>query len=174
MTQAWICFSLSFLLAGISLLPNFLDSFAGANYTYGGVQFVSPRHVRRYRHSLTHNPLTLGYFLPLNFLIDKLSNPFFDIFVVSMFIGWTSHIFLDSLNPEGVPIGRKPIFSNHLSKHYKWPLLEEDVRSIKFAKIPFNSLKANKTISRMGLFFLTLNLSNLIINYSQQLLEVIL
>ena len=173
MTQAWVCFCLSFLLAGISLLPNFLDNFAGANYNYGGVQFVSHRHVRRYRHPLVHSPYTLGYFLPLNYLRDKVSNPFFDFLVFSLLLSWTSHIFLDSLNPEGIPIGRKPIFSNHLSKHYQWHLLEEDVRSINFAKIPFNSLKANKIISRIGLFFLTMNLSNLIINYSN-LLDVIL
>ena len=164
-TPVWICFCLSFLLAGVCLLPNFLDNFAGANYSH--------RHVRRCRHPLAHSPYTLGYFLPLNYLRDKVSNPFFDFLVFTIALSWTSHIFLDSLNPEGIPIGRKPIFSNHLSKHYKWDLIEEEVRSIKFAKIPFNSLKANKAISRIGLFFLTMNLSNLIINYSQ-LLEVIL
>lgn len=160
MTQVWFLFIFSFLLAGISLLPNYLERTDG-------------RHVRRYRHPLTHNPCTLGYFLPLNFLRDKASNPFFDILVFSLLLGWASHIFLDSLNPEGIPVGRKPIYSNHLSKHYKWDLLE-DVRSFRVARIPFNNLKANKTISRLGLFFLTMNLSNLVLNYSQELLEAIL
>jgi hypothetical protein len=148
-SQVWFCFTLSFLLAGMSLLPNFLDNFAGANFSYGGVQFVKHRHVRRYRHPLVHSPYTVCYFLPLIFLRDKVSK-----------------------NPEGIPVGRKPIYSNHLSKHYKWDLLE-DVHSFRMARIPFNSLKANKTLSRLGLFFLTMNLANMVINYSQELLEVI-
>ncbi|MHA2074435.1 MAG: hypothetical protein ACW97X_07435 [Candidatus Hodarchaeales archaeon] len=156
----------------MSLLPNFLDNFAGANFSYGGVQFVKHRHVRRYRHPLVHSPYTVCYFLPLIFLRDKVSNPFLDILVFSLLLSWTSHIFLDSLNPEGIPVGRKPIYSNHLSKHYKWDLLE-DVHSFRMARIPFNSLKANKTLSRLGLFFLTMNLANMVINYSQELLEVI-
>jgi hypothetical protein len=174
MLQTWFCFILSFIFAGISIVPNILDNFAGANFQYEGVQLVKHRFSRRYRHPLFHSPWTLGYFLPFAYIAGKLAYPYFTIALLSLEIGWTSHIFLDSLNPEGIPIGREPIFSNHLSKHYQWSSYRlKEVRSFRIARIPFDSLKANKTASRLGLFLLAWNIAYLILNQSHFIFEVI-
>ena len=172
--QTWFCFAFSFIFAGISLLPNLIDNYTGADFQFGGVQLLQHRFSRRYRHPLTHSIWTLGYFLPLDYLSGVFKDPFFNIIVLSLKIGWMSHILLDSLNPEGIPIGRKPIFSNHLSKHYQWSSNRiNNARSFKIARIPFDSLKANKNTSRLGLFLLALNFTDLILNHYQIISEVI-
>ncbi|MFX0084090.1 MAG: hypothetical protein ACFFAU_00315 [Candidatus Hodarchaeota archaeon] len=174
MVQTWFCFSISFILAGISIVPNLLDNYAGANFQYEGVQLVKHRFSRRYRHPLFHSPWTIGYFLPFVYIEGKISNPYLSIIFLCLEIGWASHIFLDSLNPEGIPIGRKPIFSNHLSKHYQWSSHRlKEVHSFRLARIPFDSLKANKTASRIGLFLLAWNLAYLILNQSHIIIEVL-
>ena len=172
--QSWFCFGLSFILAGISIVPNLLDNYAGANFQYEGVQLVKHRFSRRYRHPLFHSPWTIGYFLPFLYISGKSSNPYFIIIIFSLEISWVSHIFLDSLNPEGIPLGREPIFSNHISKHYQWSSYRlKEVRSFRIAQIPFDSLKANKMVSRLGLFLLAWNLAYLILNQSHIFHEVI-
>ena len=169
---AWYCFGLSFPLSGISLIPNLLDSYSGANLKYEGVQLKKHRSTNQYRHPLSHSPWTLSYFLPLFYITERIPNPIFLATAVAFFLGWFSHLLLDAFNPEGIPLGRKPVFSPHPVKHYSWQQ-PNNARTLRFARIPFNDPKANTVLSRLGLFLLALNLSDLILNHFQVIFQLV-
>ncbi|UCG03408.1 MAG: metal-dependent hydrolase [Candidatus Heimdallarchaeota archaeon] len=164
---AWVFFILSFPLSGVSLLPNLLDSYTAADLKFEGVQ------LHRVRHPLTHSPWTLGYFLPLYYIGEQFSNQFFIFMVFVLVLGWLSHLLLDTLNPEGIPLGKQPIFLPHPVKHYSFQRKRTNTRVLRLARIPFNDLKRNATFSRCGLLFLALNMADLIYNHLQVITEVI-
>lgn len=165
---AWLFLFLSFPLSGISLIPNLLDSYTTANLKYEGVQLK-----HRARHPLTHSPWTLGYFLPFYYIIEMFSDPILLITVFVLVLGWFSHLFLDVLNPEGIPLGKEPIFLPHPVKHYSWRK-PTNTRTFRLARIPFNDLKRNTMFSRFGLFLLALNMADLIHNHFHIISEVII
>ncbi len=167
---SWLSFMFSFPLSGISLVPNLLDSYTAANLKYEGVQ-LKHRSSIQYRHPLTHSPWTLGYFVPLFYIVEIISNPILLATFFAIVSGWFSHLFLDTLNPEGIPLGRKPIYSPHPVKHYFWRQ-PTNTRTLRLARIPFNSLKGNTVFSRIGLFLLALNISDLVLNHFQVISEV--
>ncbi|MFX1506075.1 MAG: hypothetical protein ACFFDC_08165 [Promethearchaeota archaeon] len=166
---AWLFLGLSFPLGSFSLVPNLLDKYTVANWQYGGVQ-LKPR----VRHPLTHSPWTLGYFLPCYYLIDSFfSNPALLMTIFTLSLAWFSHLFLDSLNPEGIPLGKQPIYLPHPVKHYSWQKRSK-TRNLRLARIPFNDLKRNTTFSRFGVFFIALNLADLLLNHFYVISEVII
>ncbi|UCE13420.1 MAG: metal-dependent hydrolase [Candidatus Heimdallarchaeota archaeon] len=158
---SWFFFVFSFPMSVISLVPNILDSYSGVNHTYQ----------TKYRHPLTHSPLTLCYFVPLYYIAEKIVGTILLIIVLSVTLGWFSHLFLDALNPEGIPLGRKPIYSPHSIKHYSW-YRANDTRILRIARIPFNDPKANNTISHIGIFLVSLNIADLILNKVQVIFGV--
>ncbi|MHA2243995.1 MAG: hypothetical protein ACXADY_03420 [Candidatus Hodarchaeales archaeon] len=166
----WFSFMFSFPLSGISLVPNFLDSYTAANLKYEGVQLKNRSSIQ-YRHPLTHSPWTLGYFIPFFYIVEITSNPILLAAFFAIITGWFSHLFLDSLNPEGIPLGIKPVYSPHPVKHYSWRQ-PTNTRTLRLARIPFNSLKANKVFSRIGLFLLAMNIADLVLNHYQVISEV--
>ncbi|MFX0170604.1 MAG: metal-dependent hydrolase [Candidatus Hodarchaeota archaeon] len=163
---SWVYIFLSFVLSGFSLLPNWLDKFTGTKRQYEGVQ------LRRHRHPSTHSPWTIGYFIPPILIGNKISNPLFEIIILSITISWLSHFLLDALNPEGIPLGLKSTVSNHSVKHYLW-LKPSQTRKVVFARNKFNDLKVNKFISCIGLFLFSLNFSNLLLNHTNVIFEVV-
>ncbi|MFX1283122.1 MAG: hypothetical protein ACFFB5_05680 [Promethearchaeota archaeon] len=167
---AWFCLGLSFPLSGISFIPNFLDSYTAASFQYEGVQFKH-RAAIQYRHPLTHSPWTLGYFVPGFYIAEKTSEPVFIIIVSALFLGWCSHLFLDALNPEGIPLGKTPVYTPHPVKHYSWRQPTK-ARTFRLARIPFNHFKANLVLSRIGLLFLALNVADLVLNHLNIISEV--
>ncbi len=169
---AWFSFGLSFPLSGISLIPNLLDSYSGANLKYEGVQLKKHRSTNQYRHPLSHSPWTISYFIPIFYITERIPEPILLITAVALTLGWFSHLLLDSFNPEGIPLGRKPVYSPHPVKHYSWQQ-SNDTRTLRFARIPFNDPKANTAFSRLGLFLLALNLSDLVLNHFQVILQVV-
>ncbi|MFW9903663.1 MAG: hypothetical protein ACFFFH_04980 [Candidatus Thorarchaeota archaeon] len=165
---AWLFLGLSFPLGGFSLVPNLLDKYTSTNWQYGGVQ-LKPR----VRHPLTHSPWTLGYFFPCYYFIDSFfSDPVFLFIIFTLFLAWFSHLFLDSLNSEGIPLGKQPIYLPHPVKHYSWQKRSK-TKIFRLARIPFNDLKRNTTISRFGVFLIALNLANLLHNHFYVISEVI-
>ncbi len=168
---AWITFILSFPVGVISFVPNLLDSYSAANFKYEGVK-LKHRPFIHYRHPLTHSPWTLGYFFPFYYIVEKMSEPILLILVFIIGLGWFSHIFLDSLNPEGIPLGRKAVYSVHPVKHYSWRQIT-DARTLTLARIQFNNPRANMMFSRLGIFLLTMNISDLILNHSHVISEVV-
>ncbi|MFX0013236.1 MAG: hypothetical protein ACFFB2_02785 [Promethearchaeota archaeon] len=95
------------------------------------------------------------------------------IIFLNITIGWSSHLFLDALNPEGIPLGKTPVYLPHPVKHYSWRQLTNS-KTFRLARIPFNNLKANDRCSHLGLFLLSLNIANLILNHFQVISEVTL
>ena len=154
----WIAFFGSFIMSYVALIPDLIDQYAGASYKYEGVQ------LKRYRHPLTHSPLTIVYFIPFLYISNILNNQILILISVYTFLSWISHLLLDSFNPEGIPIGKKPIMSNHLSKHYKWSKFTK-TRKLSFARVDYYDQKANLRIILIGLLFTSLNISNLLINF---------
>ncbi len=169
---AWFCFGMSFPVSGISLIPNLLDSYSGANLKYEGVQLKKHRSTNQYRHPLSHSPWTLSYFIPLFFITERIYDPILLVTAVALTLGWFSHLLLDAFNPEGIPLGRKPVFSPHPVKHYSWQQ-PNDTRTLRFARIPFNDPRANTAFSRLGLFLLAMNLSDLLLNHIQVIFQVV-
>jgi hypothetical protein len=164
---AWFFLVLSFPLGGFSIIPNLLDKYV-ANWHNGEVQ-LKPR----VRHPLSHSPWTLGYFIPCYYFVDSLfSDPVLLLTIFILALIWFSHLFLDSLNPEGIPLGKKPIYLPHPVKHYSWQK-RSNTRILRLARIPFNDLKRNATFSRFGVFFIALNLADLLHNHFYVILEVI-
>lgn len=160
---SWLLFGLSFPLGMFSLVPNILDSYSGVNHTYQ----------TKYRHPLTHSPLfSLCYFVLLYYIVEKIIGTLLLIIVLSIALGWFSHLFLDALNPEGIPLGRKPINSPHSVKHYSW-YQANNTRTLRIARIPFNDPKANNFISHVGIFFVSMNITDLILNHFQVIFGVL-
>ncbi|MFX0206339.1 MAG: metal-dependent hydrolase [Candidatus Hodarchaeota archaeon] len=165
---AWLFLGLSFPLGSFSLVPNLLDKYTAANWQYGRIQ-LKPR----VRHPLTHSPWTLGYFFPCYYLIDSFfSDPALLLTIFTLSLAWFSHLFLDSLNPEGIPLGKQPIYLPHPVKHYSWQKRSK-TRNLRLARIPFNDLERNTTFSRFGVFFIALNLADLLLNHFYVISEVI-
>jgi hypothetical protein len=164
---AWLFLGLSFPLGSFSLIPNLLDKYT-VNWHYRGAQLKS-----RVRHPLTHSPWTLGYFFPCYYLINSfLSDPVPLLTIFTLSLAWVSHLFLDSLNPEGIPLGKQPIYLHHPVKHYSWQKRSK-TRNLRLARIPFNDLKRNTTFSRFGVFLIALNLADLLLNHFHVISEVI-
>ncbi|MHA2224609.1 MAG: hypothetical protein ACXAC8_05365 [Candidatus Hodarchaeales archaeon] len=164
--NAWIVFGFSFLLSGISLVPNWLDQYVGASMKYNGVL------LNRIRHPLTHSPMTVIYFVPLIYISDLLSNPLLQMILTSLFLSWCSHFLLDAFNSEGIPLGKKSSVENHPVRHYQWHQPNK-TRKIRIASIRFNDSKINSRLCGFGLFLMALNLSRLILYHGQILSEVI-
>ena len=162
---AWLFLVLSFPLGGFSVIPNLLDT-----YTINLQYERGLKH--RIRHPLTHSPWTLGYFFPLYYIGEMSSDPVFLIAIITLVLGWFSHLFLDTFNPEGIPLGKKPIYIPHPVKHYSWQNRSK-TRTLSLARIPFNDLKRNATFSRFGLFLIALNLADLLHNHFHVISEVI-
>lgn len=168
---AWITFVLSFPLGVISFFPNFLDSYSTPNLRYQWEQ-LKHRPFIQYRHPLTHSPWTLGYFFPFYYITERMAEPLLVIFVFIAGLCWFSHLLLDSLNPEGIPLGKKAVYSLHPVKHYSWRQTTE-ARALSFARIPFNDPKMNTAVSRLGILLLTMNVSDLVLNNLHVISEVI-
>ncbi len=167
---SWFSLLLSFPLSCFSLVPNFLDSYTATNFKYQSVQLKNHSGIQ-YRHPLTHSPWTLGYFVPLYYIVEIISEPILLVSVSGIVLGWFLHLFLDTLNPEGIPLGKKPVYSPHPVKHYSWRQ-PTNTRVLRLARIPFNNLKANMVLSRLGLFLLAMNITDLILNHLQVISEV--
>jgi hypothetical protein len=162
---AWLFLGLSFPLGAFSVVPNLLDIYITTKQCEKGLRY-------RIRHPLSHSPWTLLYFVPLYYIVELFSNPMFLIANITLALGWLSHLFLDTLNPEGIPLGKKPIYLPHPVKHYSWQKRSK-TRTLSLARIPFNDLKMNTTFSRFGLFLIALNLADLLHNHFHVISEVI-
>jgi len=147
---------LSLICSFMSLLPNYIDNFVSISM---GVQLP------RYRHPLSHSPWTIVYFLPLLYLSEAIDVRIIQILASLLTISWCSHLFLDILNPGGIPIGKKPIFNNHPIKHYQFLTNEYKHRRIRLARIPFNDIRANRNIGYIGLFLFSLNITTLFLSF---------
>ncbi|MFX1515752.1 MAG: metal-dependent hydrolase [Promethearchaeota archaeon] len=163
---AWLFLALSFPLGAFSVIPNILDTYT--------INLQYERALKnRIRHPLTHSPWTLpGYFFPLFYIVDIFSDPLLTIIIYMLALGWFSHLFLDCFNPEGIPLGKKPIYSPHPVKHYSWQT-RNTTKTLSLARIPFNDPKRNATFSRFGLFLIALNLADLLHNHFYIISEVI-
>ena len=150
---------LSLLCSFMSLVPNFLDEYVSIRYEYEGVKLP------RYRHPLSHSPLTIAYFLPLIYLGEVTDLIFAQILSSLLTISWLSHLFLDSLNPGGIPIGRGAIFTNHPIKHYQFMINNRKYKRLRLARIPFNDIRANRNFGYIGLFLFSLNLANIFLTF---------
>jgi len=162
---AWLFLVLSFPLGAFSVIPNLLDTYTTNLQYEKGLKC-------RVRHPLTHSPYTLGYFFPLYYIVEMFSDPVFLIAIFTLALGWFSHLFLDTFNPEGIPLGKKPIYLPHPVKHYSWQKRSK-TRTFSLARIPFNDLKSNATFFRFGLFLIALNLADLLYNHFYVISEVI-
>ena len=150
---------LSLFCSFVSLLPNLLDQQVSIKYEYEGVKLP------RYRHPLSHSPLTIIYFLPFIYLGEVTDVLFIQILASLMTISWFSHLFLDMLNPGGIPIGRGAIFNNHPIKHYQFLINGEKYKRLRLARIPFNDIKANRNIGYIGLFLFSMNLATILLTF---------
>lgn len=150
---------LSLLCSFISLMPNFLDQHVSTKYEYDGVQLP------RYRHPLSHSPWTIAYFFPFLYLGEVTNMFFIQIIASLMTISWLSHLFLDLLNPGGIPIGKGAIFNNHSIKHYQFMINNGNYKRLRLARIPFNDIKANRNFSYFGLFLFSLNLATIFLTF---------
>lgn len=150
---------LSLFCSFVSLLPNLLDQQVSIKYEYEGVKLP------RYRHPLSHSPLTIIYFLPFMYLGEVTDVLFIQILASLMTISWFSHLFLDMLNPGGIPIGKGAIFNNHPIKHYQFLINSKKYKRLRLARIPFNDLKANRNIGYVGLFLFSMNLATIFLTY---------
>jgi hypothetical protein len=150
---------LSLFCSIVSILPNFLDQQVSIKYEYEGVQLP------RYRHPLSHSPWTVFYFFPLLYLGEVTGVIFIQIVAVLLVISWLSHLFLDLLNPGGIPIGKGAIFNNHPLKHYQFMLTSRKHRRLRLARIPFNDVKANRNFGYIGLFLFSLNLATIFLTF---------
>ena len=154
---SWIVIIFSIFCGFWSITPNFLDH----RMIVKSDNMVL---IDRNRHPLTHSPWTTLYFLPFSYLAGKLSLIALQIIIDLLIISWVSHLILDSLNPGGLPLGRKSVFSNHPVKHYQYKNDNPNkIRSLRLARIPFNDQKANHNLSYVGLFLFSLNLTSNVI-----------
>jgi hypothetical protein len=155
---SWIIILLSLGTSCFSWTPNLLDGYISIRFENEGVNIV------RARHPLSHSPWTVGYFIPLFYLAEKVQIPFFQVLISLMTISWVSHLILDVLNPGGLPLGKTPVFSNHSSKHYRFHwTVPMSQKQLQFGKIPFNSVKANRRLGQFGLFIFSVNLAQKVI-----------
>ena len=143
---------LSILCSLFSVLPNYIDKKVSIDM---GIQIPRPRH------PLSHSPWTIMYFLPFLYLSEVIDVKFFKIIVSLISISWVSHLFLDLLNPGGIPIGKNAIFKNHPIKHYKFIINKKNGKCLHLANIPFNDSKVNRNLSYIGLFLFSLNLTTM-------------
>jgi len=156
---AWLIMLLSLLTNFFSIAPNFIDQYLGAQFKNEGVILT------RNRHPLTHSPWTVLYYLPLLYLAQKSQFSILNMIISLFIISWSSHLFLDSLNPGGLPLGRQSIFSNHPIKHYKFHLsYPQRTRRLCLARIPFNDPRVNQKLERSGLFLFSLNCASLFLS----------
>ncbi|MFQ5976540.1 MAG: hypothetical protein ACE5OZ_00235 [Candidatus Heimdallarchaeota archaeon] len=123
------------------------------------------------RHPLTHHPLTIGYWLvPLLIPASQytkllqlavfflppdnrpeISSGFVFYTGMHLMMIWGSHLFLDALNPSGLPTGRKSVYAPRPLRHYAWKELRPNVRSWRMAYIRFDDEKWNQILSVAGL-----------------------
>ena len=156
--MACVTVILSLFCSFMSLIPNFLDQQVSINFESNGV------YLPRYRHPLSHSPWTMLYFIPIIYLTNVLGNEILQILSYLMAISWLSHLILDSFDSGGIPLGRKPIYSNHPIKHYQFKISDNKIKRLRFIKISGNKTKFNGWINYFGLFFFSLNLSNAILS----------
>ena len=162
----WFIFVL--LAPGWALLANFPDELDRLVCT--GLQEGPIDHCRS---PLTHHPLTLSYWiipmlipaneytkllhLALFFLASgdrsslNVSSAFVFYVGIHLMAVWGSHLFLDALNPSGLPTGRKSVYAPRPLRHYAWKELRPNVRSWRMARIRFDDERWNKILSVMGL-----------------------
>jgi hypothetical protein len=154
---SWFLIIISIATSFTSWVPNFID-------LHLGTEGNNTTRFSRNRHPLTHSPWTALYFLPLFYLSGKLSILPLQVIVNLLLLSWVSHLLLDCLNPGGIPIGCKSVFTNHPVKHYQFQNdIPSKIRTIRLARIPFNSLKANRNLSYLGLSIFSLNFASSII-----------
>ncbi len=168
---SWLLSISSIPIAGVSLLPNILDSIPGTSIMHQGVKLEKHRFSRRYRHALTHSPWTMAYFLPFLSLNDLIPNSYYQAMLMGLILSWFSHLALDAFNSDGIPLGCSSIYSNHPVKHYTWPK-SNNRRILRFARIPFDNAKANSCIMKVGVFFFSLNLADLLLNHLQAIFTI--
>ncbi len=146
----------SLICSLMSVLPNYLDK---------SMSISMEVQLPRYRHPLSHSPWTIAYFLPLLYLSEVIDVRIIQIFSSLLTISWSSHLFLDLLNPGGIPIGKKPIFNNHPIKHYQFMIDNRKYKRIRLARIPFNDIRANRNLGYIGLFLFSLNLTTIFLKF---------
>ncbi len=151
---------LSLITSCLSWVPNIVDRYISTQFESEGVVLA------RNRHPLSHSPWTFLYFVPILYLVQKLDYEIIEMILVLMILSWVSHLFLDSLNPGGLPLGKKPIFSNHPVKHYNFHsgLVRKNKR-LRIAKIQFNDLAANRKLGQLGLFIFSLNFARFMLSF---------
>jgi len=143
-------------------LPNTLDKLM-----YKG--FNETKLLGNCRHPLTHHPFT-GLYLIIFLLIDLgyllqgvgiIINTYYiqELLIYYLSISWYSHLFLDMLSAEGIPIWTKPIFEQDPSKSYLFKQLTHNVPKINFFQFSRDNRRINDRISKccsiiLGLLFL--------------------
>jgi len=168
-SQAWILTLCSPLLSIISVVPNKLDSLLG----FGDFNSIPDRTITKYRYPLSHSPYTLGYFLPLLYIAEYLNIPIFEKLVVLTIISWMSHLALDALTDNGIPLGKSAVIQNHPMKHYHW-IQTSRTHKLKLDYLKgVNPEKINRKFSRIGVFLLSVNIFDLLLNKRLNLLDLI-
>ena len=129
------------ILGIIALLPDYLDQFPCSCSTLN----VPLRHCR---HPSTHHPLTFLYFIPVLLLSIIPGVEYLSIFLtIQCCCIWESHIIVDMLNPSGIPIGFRAVFSNSPSRDYLWKQYDSKAKTIRIGKIHYNNNLANSLIT---------------------------
>jgi hypothetical protein len=166
--QLTFWFVMFFFAPGWALFAKFpdeLDQLACAGLEEGAIDHC--------RSPLTHHPLTLGYWivpllipaseytkllqLPVFFLPPDersfltISSGFVSYVAIHLMVVWASHLFLDALNPSGLPTGRKSVYAPRPLRHYAWKELRPNVRSWRMAHIRFDDERWNQVLSLLGL-----------------------
>ncbi|MHA1975102.1 MAG: metal-dependent hydrolase [Candidatus Hodarchaeales archaeon] len=168
-TQAWLLTISTPVLSVISILPNKLDQVLGSSLD----RYIADRSITKYRHPFSHSPYTLGYFLPLIYLAGSLSIGILERFVMLVVMSWFSHLLLDAFTENGIPLGKKPVIQNNPKKHYHW-IQNSKARVLKFSSLKGVGLeKINTRISKCGIFLVSINVFDLLLNKRLNLLELI-
>jgi len=100
---AGVLIALSF---NLPVLPSVLGSVApDVDLKLGLQRFRQERGLFKTHRGITHHLLVAVAFLLLSLAVRDLVNRQFGIYLLSFAVGYASHLFLDALNPLGVPYG---------------------------------------------------------------------
>ncbi|MHA2366959.1 MAG: metal-dependent hydrolase [Candidatus Hodarchaeales archaeon] len=129
----------------ISVLPNLIDS-------YFCVDRKSRTCTERCRHPFTHHPLL---FITLVFFLSAVNvnsgyYEFYDILSAVFLIAFGSHLLLDMISKEGLPLSLKPaLFNQDQSKNYTFNEKTQGTKKLRFPLIGSsrNDYKINQRIT---------------------------
>jgi len=120
----------------VAIAPDFLDNLCHYSNRYDTCHYSN-----HYRHPLTHSPWTVSYFVALSLLLP--AEPIFMFFTLHLGIAWCSHLFLDALNPTGLPLLLSPALSNAEAKYYSHKRINHQTKRLVLGNVNYNNTKWN-------------------------------